>query len=233
MDRILPSRFAVLVSGLLVTTFTPTRADIPLPAITVTGQTPVGDMVYRDRQQRSRDVRWPSVISKFIDISEIFAHNEIDINASSETVWNHLVQAKLWPQWCSFVKKVKIWGDSDVLEKGTQFWWRAYDLPQEGFAVPGAGVVYPDPLSSKVFEYVPETRLGWRSYGAMSVHGSVCETYHYWLLTPIGPKKTRVLFEEVAEGGAAGFARGNHPEIVHVNHQQWLEELKKVSETKS
>jgi hypothetical protein len=94
-------------------------------------------------------------------------------------------------------------------------------------------MISPDPMSSKVFEYVPESRLGWRSYGAMTVHGTLCETYHYWLLTPIGPRKTHVVFEEVARGFAAGFARGNHPEVVHVSHDQWLEELKKVSETKS
>jgi uncharacterized protein YndB with AHSA1/START domain len=233
MDRILLSRFAVLVSGLLVTTFTATQADIPLPAITVTGNTPVGDMVYRDYQQRSPDIRWPSVITKFIKISEIFSHNEIEINASRETVWNHLVQAKLWPQWCSFIKKVKIWGGSEVLEKDTRFLWNAYDLPQEGFSVPIQGAVSPEPLSSKVFEYVPQSRLGWRSYGAPTVHGTLCETYHNWLLTPIGPKRTRVVFEEVAGGFAAGFARGNHAEIVHVSHQQWLEELKKISENQT
>jgi hypothetical protein len=78
----------------------------------------------------------------------------------------------------------------------------------------------------------PESRLGWRSYGATTFHGTLTETYHNWLLTPIGSRKTHVLFEEVAQGYPAGPARGYYPEVVHVSHQQWLEELKKVSETK-
>jgi hypothetical protein len=137
MNRILPSRFALLASGPLVaTTFTATRADTFLPSITVTGKTPAGDTVYQDLQQRSPDVRWPTAITKFVKISEIFAHNQIDINAPAGTVWNHLIQAKLWPEWCSFVKNVKIWGGSEVLEKNTRFLWNAYDLPQEHLSVP-------------------------------------------------------------------------------------------------
>ena len=173
-----------------------------------------------------------TAITKFIKISEIFAHNEIDINASAGTVWNHLVQAKLWSQWSSFAKKVKVWGGSDTPEKDTRFQWMAYDLPQDHLAKAGVGMIPFEALSRKVFEYVPESRLGWRSYGAPTIHGALCETYHNWLLTPIGPKKNHVVFEEVAGGYAAGSARGNRPEVVHVSHQEWLEELKKVSETR-
>ena len=82
-------------------------------------------------------------------------HNEIDINASAETVWSHLVQAKLWYQWCSFAEKVKIWGASEVLEKNTRFSYTAYDLPQDRVLLE----VPPEPMSSKVFEFVPESRL--------------------------------------------------------------------------
>ncbi|MBV8969399.1 MAG: SRPBCC domain-containing protein [Verrucomicrobia bacterium] len=222
------------VCGLAVAGMTTaTAADTFLPSITVTGRatpspTPAGDMVSRDRQQRSPEVRWPSVISKFINYLEVFAHNEIDINASAQTVWSHLVQAKLWSQWCSFAKKVKIWGGSEVLEKNSRFLYMAYDLPQDRVLLE----VPPEPMSSKVFEYVPESRLGWRGYGAPTIQGALCETYHYWLLEPVGPNRTRIVFEEVATGWVARFARGNYPEVVHVGHDQWLEELKKVSETK-
>jgi hypothetical protein len=160
------------------------------------------------------------VISRFVNYTEVFAHNEIDINASAETVWNHLVQAKLWYQWCSFAKKVKIWGGSEVLEKNTRLSYKAYDLPQDNVVLE----VPPDPMSSKVFEYVPESRLGWRGYGAPTFWGTICETYHYWLLKPTGPNRTHVIFEEIATGRAAALARGRYPEVVHVAHDQWLEE---------
>jgi hypothetical protein len=54
-----------------------------------------------------------------------------------------------------------------------------------------------------------------------------------WLLAPIGAKKCLVTFEEVATGRAARYARGAYPEIVHLSHHRWLEQLKKVSETHS
>src|SRR5262249_22442542 len=110
----------------------------------------------------------------------------------------------------------------------TRFSYMAYDLPQDRVNLE----VPPEPMSSKVFEYVPKSRLGWRGYGAPFGLGALCETYHYWLLKPVGPNRTHVVFEEVATGWAARFARGYYPEVVHVGHDQWLEELKKVSETK-
>ncbi len=74
---------------------TETRAATELPGITVMGKaTPPGDIVSRDRDQRSPDIHWPTGLSlKWV---EVFAHNEIEINAPCATVWNRLVQAQLW-----------------------------------------------------------------------------------------------------------------------------------------
>jgi hypothetical protein len=88
----------------------------------------------------------------------------------------------------------------------------------------------PEPLASKVIEYVPERRIGWYSFGTLTEHGPLCATYHTWLLTPIGAKKCHVIFEEVATGRAARYARGAYPEIVHLSHKRWLAQLKQVSE---
>jgi hypothetical protein len=84
-----------------------------------------------------------------------------------------------------------------------------------------------------VFEYVPESRIGWISYGASSVWGPVCDAYHTWLLTPIGAKKCHVIFEKVATGLAAQHTRGVYPEILHLSHQQWLGRLKDISESRT
>jgi Polyketide cyclase / dehydrase and lipid transport len=203
-----------------------TKAVTELPGITVTGNaTPPGDIVNRDRDQRSPDIHWPTTLS--LKWSEMFAHNQIEINAPCATVWNHLVQAQLWPQWCSFAGKVKINGGSPILQKNTKFSWRGLDLPQDNIAVFQHS---PEPLVSKVIEYVPERRIGWYSFGTPTEHDPLCATYHTWLLTPIGAKKCLVTFEEVATGRAARYARGVYPEVVHLSHQRWLQELKKVSE---
>ena len=205
---------------------TTTRAATELPAVTVTATaTPGGDIVSRDRDQRSPEMHWPT--SLFLKYSEIFAHNEIEINASCATVWNHLVQAQLWPQWCPFSKKVKISGGSKILQKNTRFSWVGTDLPEDTLAIFDSAS---KTMFSEVVECVPESRLGWSSYGDLTIHGLLCVAYHNWLLTPISAKKCRVIFEEVATGVAARYARGAYPEIVHDYHQAWLERLKWVSE---
>src|SRR5258708_33286934 len=108
-------------------------------------------------------------------------------------------------------------------------------LPGEGLDLPQGGVrVFqqpPEPLDSKVIEYVPERRIAWYSFGTLTEHGPLCAAYHTWLLTPVGAKKCRVIFEEAATGRAARYARGAYPEIVHRSHRRWLEQFKTLSES--
>lgn len=216
----------VLAAYLLFTTLG-ARAATELPAITVTGEIkPAGDIVSRDRDQRSPDIHWPTTLS--IKWSEVFAHNGIVINASCATVWNYLVQAREWPNWCPFSGKVVIQDGSPILQKNTKFTWRGFDLPQD---ILSEYQHRSEPLEAKVIECVPERRIGWYSCsGIFTIHGPLYISYHTWLITPIGSKKCYVTFEEVATGQAARYARGCYPEIVHVSHQHWLEQLKRVSE---
>jgi uncharacterized protein YndB with AHSA1/START domain len=200
-------------------------ADIELPGIVVTGHaTKPPDIVSRDRAERSPDIHWPPNLS--LRWSEMFAHNVIEINAPAATVWNHLVQAELWPQWLPKVGKVKVNGDSHILEKNTNFTWSGFDLPLENIRFETVTRV-----ESRVVEYVPENRLSWVTYAPSTVFGPLYDSYHTWLLTPTGAKKCRVIFEDVATGLAALHARGNYPEILHLSHQRWLEGLKRTSES--
>ncbi len=198
-----------------------------LPGITVTAKTTQRppDIVSRDRAERSPDVHWPSALS--LQWSEMFAHNEIEINAASTTVWDHLVQARRWPQWYPIPGKVKIRGSSPILQKDTRFTWSGFDLPLD---VNVFGEFNHGDMDSTVFEYVPDSRIGWLSCGPETIHGPLCVTYHTWLLTPTGTNRCHVVFEEVATGPAAEYTRGSCAEILHASHQQWLEQLKKVSE---
>ncbi|HYZ73666.1 MAG TPA: hypothetical protein VE641_11350, partial [Chthoniobacterales bacterium] len=84
----------LIAAGLFVTVVTVTRAADQLPAVTVTGRatptpTPPGDTVSRDWAERSPEMNWPTPM--FNKAAEIFAHNQIVINASCETVWDHLI----------------------------------------------------------------------------------------------------------------------------------------------
>jgi hypothetical protein len=59
--------------------------------------------------------------------------------------------------WCSFSGKVKIKDGSQILQKNTKFTWRGLDLPQDDI---GVFQYSPEPLDSKVIEYVPEQSRG-------------------------------------------------------------------------
>jgi hypothetical protein len=178
-------KFETLGACLLsaVVAATATKAAIELPAITVTGKaTPSGDAVSRDRAQRSPDIHWPRALSP--DSSpEMFAHNGVEINAPLATVWNHLIQAQLWPQWYPAVGKVKIKDGSEMLQKNTTFAWSGFDLPLDnrfGF--------FPRPLESQVVEYVPQNRISWVSHAGLTTEGPLCDMYHTWLLTQPVPR---------------------------------------------
>ena len=221
----------VFAVGLAVSFAVPaSSADIELPAIVVQGQvSQPPDIVLKDREERSADVHWPTALS--IRWSEMFAHNAIDINASCAMVWNHLIQAYLWSQWCPDVGKVKVSNKdgSSTLRMNTRFTWSGFDLGLDTIALPGFRV--DPPFASKVNEYVPESRLGWVSYTtAVTPWGPVCDAYHNWLLTPTSANKCHVVLEAVATGLGARHARGVYPEIAHMSHQRWLEDLKRASE---
>jgi hypothetical protein len=124
-----------LVCGLLLVIVPAIRAANQLPAVTVTGHVtptpapPTGDAVSRDWVERSPEVHWPTPM--FNKSAEIFAHNQIVINASCEAVWDHLVHAQLWPHWCAYSGTVTIHSGVPVLQKNTKFTWVSADVPQQ------------------------------------------------------------------------------------------------------
>jgi len=69
----------------------------------------------------------------------------------------NLVQAQQWPQLVLISGKVKIKDGSQILQKNTKFTWRGLDLPQDDI---GVFQYSPEPLDSKVIEYVPEQSRG-------------------------------------------------------------------------
>jgi hypothetical protein len=223
----------LIATGLLAIVTAAARAAEPLPAVTVTGRaTPTPkplDIVGRDWVERSPEMNWPTPM--FNKSAEIFAHNQIVIDASCETVWNRLIHAEQWPHWCPYCGKVTIWGGSQVLQKNTKFTWVSADIPQ---LLPILDQTSPGPVDSVVIECNPPNRLGFRTFGrAWTPHGPLVSSYHNWFLKPLGPKKCLVTFEEVATGLAARFQRGNYPEFTHLSHDHWLEGLKRISEARS
>lgn len=218
------SLFAVMAA-------TTIRAANELPPVTVTGNvrpTPPGDTVSRDWAERSPEIHWPTTM--FNGSAEVFTHNQIEINASCEKVWDHLIQVERWSQWCPFCGKVQISGAAKVLQKNGRFTWVSSDLPQD---IPIGENPPPERVDAVVMEYEPPNRLGWRSFGrSFTHHGALVASYHNWYIKPIGPNKCVVTFEEIATGIAARYARGAYPELVHLSHDDWLKGLKSLSEAR-
>ena len=161
----------------------------------------------------------------FNGAAEIFAHNQIVINASCDTVWDHLIHAELWPHWCSYCGRFTTSGGSEVLQKATKFVWVSADIPQK---LPIGDQKAPDRVDALVVEYDPPYRLGFRSFGRQTDGGQeLVASYHNWFIKPIGPRKCVVTFEEVATGKAARFERASYPEFTHLSHDHWLEALKR------
>ncbi|MDT7671893.1 MAG: hypothetical protein QOC74_4676 [Pseudonocardiales bacterium] len=156
--------------------------------------------IAEDLAVRSPEIHWPDGFSPAT--ADMFAHNEIIINAPRSVVWQVLVRAEEWPTWYPNSQQVKVLNENSkgLLNDGDQFSWQTF-----GFD-----------LVSTVHEFVYESRLGW--FG-----GS--DWYHTWLLLD-DPAGCRVVMEEVGNGeDAANFARTT-PDRMHRGHELWNQTLK-------
>src|SRR3984885_16227610 len=96
-----------------------------------------------DLAHRSPDIHWPAGFEP--ERADLFAHNDLIINASCERVWTHIIEARRWPTWYPNSKDVEIQGEDPVLRDGTVFRWTTFGLG----------------IESKVHEDVSKQRLGW------------------------------------------------------------------------
>jgi uncharacterized protein YndB with AHSA1/START domain len=162
-----------------------------------------------DLQHRSRELRWPAGFEP--EKAELFAHNEIHIDAPCERVWQHLVEARAWPQWYPNAKDVQLKGGAGTLQPEGAFQWTTF-----GFGV-----------ESLVDQFVPHSRLAW--YGAPV--GARPSFYHQWLLVPQG-SGCHVVTDEAGIGPDAANLRQTDEGLMHRGHALWLATLKWVAEAR-
>jgi len=155
---------------------------------------------------RSSEIRWPTGFSP--NDADIFAHNEIFIQAPASRAWRHLVEATKWPLWYPNSQNVRIANDRDgLLRQDTAFEFDTF----------GAHV------DAKIAEFVAESRLAW--FG----NAPGLAAYHPWLLIPM-PGGCQVITEEVAKGPLALEIVKRDPDGMHKGHDLWLTRLKSLSE---
>jgi hypothetical protein len=95
-----------------------------------------------DLAHRSPDIHWPMGFEP--EKADLFAHNDLIINASCERVRTHIIEATRWPTWYPNSKDVEIQGGDPVLRDRTVFRWTTFGLA----------------IESKVHEYVLNQRRG-------------------------------------------------------------------------
>jgi len=159
-----------------------------------------------DLAQRSPDLHWPDGFSP--DDADLFAHNEIVIDAPCATVWQHLIEAEQWPQWYPYSQDVLILNNrTGVLREDSRFQWRTFGID----------------VISEVFEFVPDSRIGW--YG----RAPGLTSYHTWRLLD-APNCCHVVMEEAAKGRVAVALRDADPDGMHKGHDLWNSRLKERAE---
>jgi uncharacterized protein YndB with AHSA1/START domain len=137
--------------------------------------------------------------------SPVFVHNEIDINAKPEAVWNWLIKAGTWPEWYFNAANVAL--PSTHLSKDTVFRWKTFG----------------NTLQSQVQEFVPNERLAWLATG------SGIKAYHARLIIPTGTG-CKVITEETQHGWMCRLGKILFPKRMYKYHQIWLEGLKLKAE---
>lgn len=160
-----------------------------------------------DLKVRLADIHWPD--GYVPEKAELFAHNDIYIEALPELVFETLIDAKAWPTWYPNSTNVRILTGEDVLGPGCRFTWSTFGLE-----------VY-----SVVEEFEPQSRIGW--YG----RAPGIEAYHTWLLVPRGIG-TLVVGEEIVNGPGGRQLREANPGGMHSAHALWNERLRDLCEAK-
>lgn len=160
-----------------------------------------------DLATRSADIHWPEAFTPAK--ADLFAHNEIVINAACEKVWGKLVDARHWPDWYPNSRDVNLADDAKFLSSQSTFRWKTFGIEVE----------------SSVREFVPNERLGW--FG--NVPGKPPEFYHTWLLKHEAGN-CRVVTEEVGVGADPVDFRKTNESLLHRGHELWVVTLKWISE---
>jgi hypothetical protein len=148
---------------------------------------------------------WLSQFSDSVDY--LYAHNEIMVNASCETVFANIVDAQSWPSWYPNSHNVVVHDSpNNKLHQGTKFSWDTFGVH----------------IESTVHEFVPSSRIGWWGLG------TGMKAYHTFLLVKTD-QGCHIITEGVVRGEGAIKFRHEQPNAMHDGHDLWLKVIKERS----
>jgi hypothetical protein len=160
-----------------------------------------------DKQLRSAHIHWPADADP--DRADLFAHNDIVINAPAEVIWDRLIRAAAWPVWYSNAASVTVNDPGGVLGPGVTFDW----------------VTFGAAIHSTVHEFAPASRIGWYATTDQWL------AYHAWLLVPRSDGSTYVVHEETDDGPNPRKLAEANPGHLHRGHDLWNISLKFLCES--
>lgn len=158
---------------------------------------------YNEAENR---IEWPERFNP--KVSDFYVHNEIEINASPEQVWQLLIQANNWIEWYDGIQNIKIEDSTQqYLVEGTKVFWNSMGQS----------------LQNTIVEYVPNERLAWQ-FNETKIQG-----HHAWLIVPtdLGCK---VITDESQTGKLAKLQKVFLPRKLMRQHDTWLRLLKQEAE---
>lgn len=148
--------------------------------------------------QTAGPINWPAEYEP--SRSKFYVHNEIEISAPPQVVWDILMRAEQWPDCYEGAPSVKILDSgTGLLHANSSFQWKTMGLN----------------LVSTIREFVPNERLSWETK-----KGSM-QGYHAWLIIPTATG-CRVVTDESQNGWLTFFEKLFQRNKLHRLHDVWL-----------
>jgi len=155
----------------------------------------------------SEKISWPVAYNP--EDAGFFVHNEIDIKADPQIVWNLLIAAESWPEWYEGMTDVRVKTNTNgMLESSAVL----------SFKTMGQ---FFETVTIKEFE--APYRLSWEAT-RKDIRG-----YHAWLIIPT-EDGCKVITSEAQHGFKAFLQKAFLPNKLRKLHDVWLAELKEKSE---
>jgi hypothetical protein len=140
--------------------------------------------------------------------SDFYVHNEIEIKAKPEVVWQLLIQALEWNTWYQGIQNIQFKEANRVsLALNVQVFWNSMGQS----------------LNNTVVEYIENQRLAWQ-FNEDKIQG-----HHAWLIIPTDAG-CKVITDESQTGKLAKLQKLFLPRKLMKQHDQWLKVLKLEAE---
>ena len=182
--------------------------SLAICALTLTATVANPSSIPDDLSRRDTSIHWPEAFNP--RTAAVFAHNELLIKTDCHRVWTRLLDITDWPNWFVLTKDVQVDGSDKTVKHDTLIRLKIFGTP----------------ITSRIDEYVPDSRLSWFPQGLDETAPS---HYHTWRLVPES-NGCRVLTEETGIGPNDIKAPESNSRLVHRAHDLWLASLRWTSE---